>query len=56
MSCSIDKFRVSSVVIETAAVGVKRFVSSWNFHPVASDYDIFKFIYHTLLIKVQLNQ
>ncbi len=38
MSCSIDKFCVSSVVIKTAAVGMERFVSSWNFHPVAGNY------------------
>ncbi len=35
MSCDMDKFCVSSVLTEVAAIGMERFVSSWNFHPVS---------------------
>ena len=37
MSCDLDKFCVSSVLIKVAAVGMERFVSAWNFHPVAGN-------------------
>ena len=48
LACCIDKFCVSSVVINTATVGMERFVSSWNFHTVSGDNYASIIFYYTL--------
>ena len=35
MMCSATQFCVSFITVETAAVGIQRFVDSWNCHTIS---------------------